>query len=279
MLRLCTSLGLALALGACSLPPVTSPPDVSEDARPAADAEDQEDTETGDDVTADAPEHAASDPVEQDLVDDPAEDPEREPIDDADAEDTRSGDAIDDAQTDAPLTCGAAVAEPYMELGTGVIGYVSWDDVDTALLSEGIQGGFHVWGGLRGAGFAPEGPEANFDVHNADGERIGALVSVRDFSCDEDSGEWVVFGLTVFLDFAIWPPEVVGETWELCMDTLTSDGQRFEDCVTIEVSCCDWLFGAPPEDCTNGIDDEGDRLVDCDDEECFDNEACQGASE
>ena len=220
MLKIYTSLGLALALGACSSPPATSPTDVAEDASPAADAEDQEDTETGDDVTADAPEDAASDPVEQDLVDDPAEDPEREPIDDADAEDTRSDDAIDDAQTDAPLTCGAAVAEPYMELGTGVMGYVSWDDVDTALLSEGIQGGFHVWGGLeapasrRGPGSELRRPQRRRRAYRR--PRLRARLQLR-----RRLGRVGLFGLS-FLDFAIWPPRWSEETWELCMDTLTS---------------------------------------------------------
>lgn len=278
MLKLFPALGLVLLLAACSTPPASSPLDASDDAgsptdTPGSDAD-------GEDATEDAAEDVDTDPIEEDLVEDPSEDPERDLIDDAEDAgdaDINSDDTAEDVEPDAAPTCGAAVAEPYMELGTGVTSYVSWDDVDTALLAEGIQGGFHVWGGLRGAGFSPEEPEASFDIHNAAGERIGALVSVRDFSCDEESGEWVAFGLTVFLDFSIWPPEVVGETWELCMDTRTSDGQRFDDCVTIEVSCCDWLFGAPPEDCTNGIDDEGDRLIDCEDDECFEDEACVGA--
>lgn len=256
----------------------------SQDAQDASDESDARDADAADNGDS-------GDSGDEDVRDDADSESDTDTASDADgsgdtgpsdADPADSGDAaldLGDATSDADRACGDPVAEPYLELGTGVSEFVAWSDVDTAVLAEGIQGGFHVWGGLRGAGFSPEDPESNFSIVDAEGERIGALVSVRDFSCDEESGDWVSFGLTVFLDFAVWPPEVAGDTWELCVDTQTSDGGSFRDCETIEVSCCDWLFGAPPEDCGNGIDDEGDRLVDCDDEECVDDEACAESSE
>lgn len=170
----------------------------------------------------------------------------------ADGEGSGDADVDEDADADVePETSepceGTASGEPRLELGTGLEMYVPLSDGDETVMAEGIQGGFHVWGGLRGSGFAPEDAEVEFRLTDADGASVGALVWLGDFSCDEATDQWVRYALTVFLDFEVWPPDVDGERWELCANATMGDGTELSDCVEIVVTCCDWLFGPPDE--------------------------------
>lgn len=220
--------------------PVDEVIDTDDDAD-APDAPEAPDTQDARDTDVDAPETNDADAPEVDV---PPTD-----TDDADVDaDLDGGDADgsgEDAPDVAPPCATTSEGTPTLELGTGLEGFVPLIGEDEVLMTEGIQGGFHLWGGLRGSGFAPEDAEASFTLENEAGESVGALVWIGDYQCDEDTEQWARFGLTVFLDFAVWPPDVEGERWELCVDATMSDGTELSDCRTVIVRCCDWLFGPP----------------------------------
>lgn len=176
---------------------------------------------------------------------------------DASPSDVEDGDAALDAPTDseadapepdAALACRGSGDGPFeMALGTGIDRFEPLEDGDTVVMAEGIQGGFHIWGALSGTGFNPEDGVADFRLRNAAEEVVGALVWTGDYRCDAATGRWYGAGLTVFLDFAVWPPDVDGERWSMCVETTLGSGETFSDCVEVVTSCCDWLFG-PPDD-------------------------------
>jgi hypothetical protein len=207
----------------------------------------------GSDARPDAPDDDV--PPLDALVD--AEDVDVDAAMDGTASDVADGDAALDAPTDsevdapepdATLACRGSGDAPFeMALGTGIDRFEPLEDGDTVIMAEGIQGGFHIWGGLSGTGFDPEDGVADFRLRNAAEEVVGALVWTGDYRCDATTGRWYGAGLTVFLDFAVWPPEVDGERWSMCVETTLGSGETFSDCVEVVTSCCDWLFG-PPDD-------------------------------
>lgn len=254
-------------------------PDVGSDVQAGVDAADADEADLADDVDANAADDTTNDPPDGllDVADAPDEDTgdsggedaedadgmdgeevadtgdtEIDALDDVEVEDDAGVDAPDgaedDATPDASLACRGSGDGPFeMALGTGIDAFESLADGDTVIMAEGIQGGFHIWGGLSGTGFDPEGGEADFRLRNAADEVVGALIWTGDYRCDAATGRWFGAGLTVFLDFSVWPPEVDGERWTMCVNTTLGSGETFSDCVEVVTSCCDWLFG-PPDD-------------------------------
>ena len=57
---------------------------------------------------------------------------------------------------------------------------------------------------------------------------------------------------------------------ELCSDGVDNDGDGLRDCYDEDCATAPSCATASAEDCFNGSDDDGDALVDCDDADCVD---------
>lgn len=59
---------------------------------------------------------------------------------------------------------------------------------------------------------------------------------------------------------------------EVCADGVDNDGDQAVDCDDPDCPCGGELYGAPPmgpdEDCGDGIDNDGDGAIDCQDDDC-----------
>ncbi len=71
---------------------------------------------------------------------------------------------------------------------------------------------------------------------------------------------------------------------EICGDGVDNDGDELADCADEDCAsdaACEMVdvYGGPPveEVCGDAIDNDGDSLVDCDDEDCVEDPACAAA--
>lgn len=58
---------------------------------------------------------------------------------------------------------------------------------------------------------------------------------------------------------------------EICNNGIDDDEDSFIDCDDLD---CSGTESCPVEICNNGIDDDGDTFTDCADGDCFDDPAC-----
>jgi hypothetical protein len=63
------------------------------------------------------------------------------------------------------------------------------------------------------------------------------------------------------------------EPQEICDNGIDDDGDGLHDC--FDEDCQDAL-GCVAEDCDNGFDDDGDGFIDCEDPSCASSPACMG---
>jgi hypothetical protein len=112
-------------------------------------------------------------------------------------------------------------------------------DFQDAAMAQGIQGGFHVWGAFRGAGFEPRDVIYEATLTTDDDELVGAVFWQRDVE-ENDAGVLEATGITVFL--APLVPEIEdGSVWEYCGTILTTDGFTDTQCAPITARCCEYL--------------------------------------
>ena len=203
------------------------------DASPDPDVSTDPDTVdvTDEGETADAPPVDAADlPI--DLTTDQGRDPHSET--DPDAPDAEP-DLIEDADADLPDAAG-----PWFELGIGEDESIAVIPFQDAAMAQGIQGGFHVWGGFRGGGFDPIQASFEATLTTDDEERVGAVYLLRDVETN-DEGILEAAGITVFLVPSVIPELEEGSVWEYCGTLLSADGFTDTQCVPITARCCEYL--------------------------------------
>lgn len=202
--------------------------DVPVDTVDTTDADEDADTDTTDvdaEDAVDAPDGSADAGTDTDAVDDELDvptdtDPTSDPVTDADIADT-------------------APDGPWLRVGTGNGRWRRPADDEVLNLAQGFQGGFHVWGAVAGAGFAPEDVELSFSATNADGTLVAAVywpVTLARWGDQLEAAD-----VTVFVSPEVEPESVVGQTWTLCATVDATDGVHLEDCTPIHVGCCDYL--------------------------------------
>lgn len=168
----------------------------------------------------------------------------------SDIEDTE-GDARDGGDTPSPDADTEDVVqdiepdtdtgpEVWFELGIGEDDFALAIDGQDAMMAQGIQGGFHVWGAFRAAGFDPNGLTFESTVRDAGGALVGAVYWEREIEADED-GIVEAVGITVFLGPEVIPELEDESVWEYCGTLQSSDGVVGSDCVTIVARCCEYL--------------------------------------
>lgn len=191
------------------------------------------------DVTPDTPSADADIQEDADADADDAEDIDAEILD---AETT---DIADDAHDSAALCESLETAPLVLSLGTGIREWLPIENGQEIMMSEGIQGGVHVWGALAGAGFGPLRNEAEFEIVAADGERLGALFSTGRFECNTDAEQLQSTGLTVFINLEFDPMDLDGREATIRAVLTTEAGEVLNDQRDVVLRCCDWLFGEP----------------------------------
>lgn len=176
--------------------------------------------------------------------------------DDGDAADTASDTDVGDGSGDSSDGSGADTghdaddasvdvdpAAPWMQVGTGFAelpweGYVPLVEGDDALITEGPQGGYHVWGGFEGDNLPPGDLSAVWSLTGLGEQAIGGAFATM---VTVPYGDHVASaGITVFIDFAFDVTTLEGQPAELCLE-LTAGTTALTDCVGVVLRCCDYL--------------------------------------
>jgi len=128
--------------------------------------------------------------------------------------------------------------EPYLELGTGFRRFEALSEGQVVPIIEGIQGGYHVWGALKGRGFLDSDISLLFTL-SLDGEVI-AEADYFEFELPVDrAGDYVYPGVAViyYENERVGPSS--GREMTLSLTINTSDGQSFSDEIKLRPVCCE----------------------------------------
>ncbi len=135
---------------------------------------------------------------------------------------------VEDSGVDAP-------AEAYVEVGTGFPSYVAVSGGDTLPIIEGIQGGFHLWGGFEVSGLEPQDLTIEFDLI-WNGERIGGASYTDELWGDADP--YLYGGVAVIFSDNELPMQVSGETVTVSVRLEDRTGVVVSDSVEVIPECC-----------------------------------------
>lgn len=137
-----------------------------------------------------------------------------------------------------PLPDASAEGEGWVELGTGARRYEPLSAGQEVPIIAGIQGGFHVWGGFRGDGFADDEVRIRFEL-----SRDGVSYAAADYT---------EFGLPRGRDGAFDYAAVAvvfcdndevqassGQTMTLRLAVEAADGQVLTDAIEVVPRCCE----------------------------------------
>lgn len=127
---------------------------------------------------------------------------------------------------------------PYLELGTGFRRYESVTEGEEVPIIMGIQGGYHVWGALKGYGFTGTDISLLFEL-SLEGEII-ANADYFEYELPIDrNGDYVYTGVAViyFENERVEPSS--GHEMNLHLTVTTSDGMILEDEITLRPICCE----------------------------------------
>lgn len=132
------------------------------------------------------------------------------------AGDSSSG-AEEDTGADAALDAGQDTrpAGPSVVVGTGFPDYEPVAEGDRLMFTYGIQGGFHLWGGFRATGLAPDNVSIDFELRH-DGEVIGVAFYTDRLTEIDDEGAYLYGGVAVavtaeFQDRLRIPDEILAQ--------------------------------------------------------------------
>lgn len=128
--------------------------------------------------------------------------------------------------------------EAYLELGTGFRRFEPIMNGQEVPIIEGIQGGYHVWGALRGRGFTATDISLLFEL-SLNGEVI-ASADYFEYELPIDrSGDYVYPGVSViyFENERVGPSS--GQEMTLHLTLSTSDGETLTDQVSLRPVCCE----------------------------------------
>lgn len=135
-----------------------------------------------------------------------------------------------DTGSDTPTASLASV-----EIGTGFQSFVPVPEGQTLPIIEGIQGGFHLWGGFRAEGLARRNLTIEFDIE-WNGESIGAASYLDDLIGESPPFEYG--GVAVIFYDNDMPTQVSGETVTLSVTLRDTAGVTASDSVEVIPECC-----------------------------------------
>lgn len=199
-----------------------------------------------DDDNADEDVHVATDVAADEGANDASDTDTADAADDAPDGDPVETDGSPDADADASDVGDVDVAEgPWMRIGTGYAPGTPGDGFrpivagEALIMTEGPQGGVHVWGGFEGSGLPRRVVDAVFTLTAEDSSEIGSSIITADMV---DFGDHVATaGHPVFIGIEFDWEELEGPTYELCVEVPLSDGTTLTDCEFVTTDCCLYL--------------------------------------
>lgn len=135
----------------------------------------------------------------------------------------------------------ACPAEPDVIVGTGITAFVAPSPGDVFMLTQGVQGGFHIWGGVSASGVDPRGVELEFTATNGAGDVVASVFWLTDLA--PVGGRFQASGVTVFVDPTVIVDAVNDEPWRLCVALTDAAGAEASDCVDLTARCCTLVTG------------------------------------
>ena len=127
---------------------------------------------------------------------------------------------------------------PFLEIGTGARRYEPLEAGQRIPIIQGIQGGYHVWGGLRAAGFEDAEVRIRFALHRGD-ELLAQADYIEPTLPVAADGTYTYGGVAVvFVDNALVDP-ASGQTLRLSAEVEATDGTRLGDAVEVVPVCCE----------------------------------------
>jgi hypothetical protein len=130
----------------------------------------------------------------------------------------------------------ATVRPPWLDVGTGRERFAPVPADGAVPIIRGIQGGVHVWGAFRGAGFPGHGASIRFAARQ-DGEDVAGASYLDDVRRALD-GAWDYAGVAVIF-FQTQPELYDGKPTELSLRIEASDGTTVTDSVQVIPRCCE----------------------------------------
>jgi hypothetical protein len=192
-----------------------------------ADADDSGDAADAGDGAADGDARGVSDDPDTD-----ADSPDADPIE------------LFEVDVCAMSAAGTRDGEAWIAVGTGTRdgAYVPLAAPPTMVIGQGLQGGYHLWGGFEGSGFEGATIDTNWCATDltTDGV-IGQAYLTNATAPLED--RFAAGGLTVFLDFSIDPVALADHDIRVCVAAKSASGEIISDCQTVSAVCCDYLDG------------------------------------
>lgn len=132
--------------------------------------------------------------------------------------------------------------ELYVSLGTGFPDFESIDGTLPELpIIEGIQGGYHVWGGFIASGIDPDDLLIDFQLL-LDGELVAVASYVddlRDTVVVEGVERYAYAGVAVVFANEVDPLAVSGSTFTFSVALTDAQGQTLTDSTDIRAVCCE----------------------------------------
>jgi hypothetical protein len=125
--------------------------------------------------------------------------------------------------------------EAYVAIGTGFPSYIPVSDGDTLPIIEGIQGGFHLWGGFEVSGLEPIGLTIEFDLE-WNGESIGGASYTDELSGDSNPFDYG--GVAIIFSDNELPTQVSGQTVTVSVRLEDTAGVVVSNSVEVIPECC-----------------------------------------
>lgn len=129
--------------------------------------------------------------------------------------------------------------DPWLELGHSddPVRHAPLEDGAVVPITYGLQGGYHIWGSLRGDHFDPASVRMQFALYDGD-RQIGGADYRDDVRRPEPDGPYEYGGVTVFVYDDVPPDTIDGRALTMTL-TLTAGGVVLEDSRTVTPRCCE----------------------------------------
>lgn len=149
-----------------------------------------------------------------------------------DAADTGEAPSVDAGA--APADVGA----PWVEIGTGTRTFQPLTPGQQVPIIEGIQGGYHVWGGFQGAGFDDTDIAIGFSL-TLDGAELAAAAYTEPDLPVLPGGLYSYAAVAVIFHENDQVQPSSGQTMTLTTTLTTRDGLVLEDAIEVVPVCCE----------------------------------------
>ena len=152
----------------------------------------------------------------------------------------------------------------WIEIGTGIESYEPLTAGQQMPITQGPQGGFHVWGGFAGDGFDPSNAEISYVLVVDD--QVVATATIFD-TIPRVGDQYEYSRVTVILRGDVFPEDISGQTATLAVRVRTDDDQELTDQIEVVPTCCEYISdgtGDLPGGADAGVDAGGDAGTDAD---------------